>query len=98
MASVIERIRSRVRGGRYVLTSHAIEEMAADSLTEADVQATVMSGRVVRTQSDRVGRRRYTLEGWTPSRRRVRAVCRHSDSGEHIVYETEEPDGGRSSL
>ena len=94
MASVIEHIRSRVRGGRYVLTSHAIEEMAADGLTEADVEATVMSGRVVRTQSDRVGRRRYTLEGRTSSRRRVRAVCRYSDSGEHIavitVYEIEE--------
>ena len=94
MASIIERIRSRMRGGRYVLTSHAIEEMAEDGLTEVDLEATVMSGRVVRTQSDRVGRRRYTLEGWTSSRRRVRAVCRYSDSGERIVvitvYEIEE--------
>ena len=94
MASVIERIRSRVRGGRYVLTSHAIEEMAADGLTEADVEAIVMSGRILRTQSDRAERRRYTLEGRTSSRLRVRAVCRFSDSREHVVvitvYEIEE--------
>ena len=53
-----------------------------------------MSGRILRAQSDRAGRRRYTLEERTSSRLRVRAVCRFSDSGEHVVvitvYEIEE--------
>lgn len=94
MPNVIGRIRAKIRDGRYVLTSHAIEEMAADGLSEDEVESSLLSGRIIRSQRDRVGRRKYTIEGRTVAGRRVGVVCRPSDSGEQIVvitvYEAEE--------
>lgn len=38
MRRVIDRIRSKVRGGRYILSFHAIDEMAAEGLTEEEIE------------------------------------------------------------
>ena len=94
MRRIIDRLRSMVRQGRYVLTSHAIGEMAADGLTETDVEQSVLSGRIVNRQKDRFGRRKYAVEGRSGEGRLVRTVCRYSDAGGRIVvitvYEVEE--------
>lgn len=77
-----------------MLTFHALDEMAADGLTEDDVEQSMFAGRIVRSQEDRLGRRKYTIEGRTKEGRRMRTICRYSDSGEQIVvitvYEVEE--------
>ena len=94
MRRIIDRIRSKIRDGHYVLTSHAIDEMAADELSEDEVEGSLLSGRIIRSQKDRLGRRKYTVEGRTKEGRRVGTICRYSDSGERIVvitvYEVEE--------
>ena len=71
-----------------MLTDHALDEMIADGLAEDDVEASILSGRIVRIQADHLGRRKYTIEGKTVNGRRVRTVCRYSDSGERIVVIT----------
>ena len=63
MRRVIDRILSRIRDGHYLLTLHAIDEMAADDLTEDEVEESMLSGRVIRSQKDRLGRRKDTIEG-----------------------------------
>lgn len=88
MRRIIDRIRSMIRDSRYVLTFHAIDEMAADGLRETDIEESILSGRIVRRQKDRFGRRKYTVEGRTDEGRWVRTVCRYSDSGDRIVVIT----------
>lgn len=88
MRRIIDRIREKVRSGQYVLTFHAIDEMIEERFLEEDFEHAVMTGRVVRRQKDRLGRRKYTIEGTTQDRRLLRAVCRFSDTGESLVVIT----------
>ena len=71
MRRIIDRIREKVRSGQYGLTFHAIEEMAEEGFEEEDFEQAMVSGRVVRRQRDRLGRRKYTVEGW----RAMRDLC-----------------------
>ncbi|MBI1997156.1 MAG: DUF4258 domain-containing protein [Deltaproteobacteria bacterium] len=86
MRRIIDRIREKVRSGEYALTHHAIDEMADDSFEEEDFEEAIVSGRIVRRQKDRLGRRKYTIEGNARDNRRLRAVCRiAATSGKLIV-------------
>ena len=71
-----------------MVTDHALDEMMADGLTEDDVEASTLNGRIMRIQADHLGRRRYTIEGHTVDGRRVRTVCRYSDAGDRIIVIT----------
>ena len=88
MRRIIDRIREKVRRGQYVLTFHAIEEMTDEGFEESDFEQAVLTGRIVRRQRDRIGRRKYTVEGVAQDRRPLRAVCRFSDTGELVVVIT----------
>ncbi len=88
MPGVLERIRKQVRGGGYVLTYHAIAEMTEDGFEETDFERAVARGRIVRRQRDRLGRRKYTVEGGTRQGRLLRAVCRFSEGGGSLVVIT----------
>ena len=88
MRRVIDRIREKVRGGQYLLTYHAIDEMAEDGFQEEDFEQAMRLGRVVRRQKDRFGRGKYTVEGGARDDRPLRAVCRFSDTGEKLVVIT----------
>ena len=88
MGRIIDRIREKVRSGQYALTFHAIEEMAQERFEEEDFEEAMVSGRIVRRQTDRLGRRKYTVEGLARDDRSLRAVCRFSDSGASLVIIT----------
>jgi hypothetical protein len=88
MRRVIDRIREKARSGQYILTYHAVDEMAEDGFEEEDFEEAVISGRIVRRQKDRLGRRKYTVEGKARDSRPLRAACRFSDSGEELVVIT----------
>ena len=88
MRRTIDRIREKVRSGQYGLTFHAIEEMAEEAFEEEDFEQAMITGRIVRRQTDRLGRRKYTVEGLARDERSLRAVCRFSDSGAYLVVIT----------
>lgn len=88
MRRIIDRIREKVRSGQYGLTFHAIEEMAEEGFEEEDFEQAMMTGRIVRRQTDRLGRRKYTVEGLARDERSLRAVCRFSDTGASLVVIT----------
>ncbi len=88
MRRTIDRIQEKARSGQYVLTFHAIDEMAEEGFEEEDFEEAMMTGRIVRRQMDRLGRRKCTVEGTALDRRRLRAVCRFSDTGEALVVIT----------
>jgi len=88
MRRIIDRLREKVRSGEYILSYHAIDEMRDDEFEEEDFEAAIMSGRVVRRQKDRLGRRKYTVEGRARDKRKLRAVCRFADASSKLVVIT----------
>lgn len=50
MRRIIDRIREKVRNGQYVLTFHAIDEMAEEGIEEEGFEQAMMSGQIVRRQ------------------------------------------------
>lgn len=85
---IIDRLREKVRSGKYTLSYHAIDEMRDDGFEEEDFEAAMLSGRVVRTQKDRMARRKYTVEGSARDKRTLRAVCRFADASGKVVVIT----------
>ena len=60
---ILRQIRALVRRGEYVLSVHAENEMADDGLTDQDLEAAILNGRIVRRERDRIGRPKYVVEG-----------------------------------
>jgi len=77
---ILGQIRALVRRGEYVLSIHAENEMADDDLTEQDLEAAILNGRIVRRERDRIGRAKYVIEGTALDGRGLTAVAQLSDS------------------
>ena len=61
---VLRRMRELVRTDRYVLTTHAYDEVVDDGLTIADVEHAILTGAIVERQMDYVtGETKYLLAG-----------------------------------
>lgn len=57
-------MRELVRTSKYVVTSHAAEEMEADELTVFDVEHAILTGEIVERQRDeRTGQWKYVIVG-----------------------------------
>jgi hypothetical protein len=59
----LERIRECVRTGRYDLTSHAFNEMAEDELSLLDVEQSILSGIIAKTEVGDPRGTKYTVHG-----------------------------------
>ena len=60
---VLQQIQALVRGGEYVLSVHAENEMADDGFTDQDLEAAILNGEIVRRERDAIGRPKYVIEG-----------------------------------
>lgn len=61
-----KRMRKLVRGGRYVMTTHADEEADEDDLSILDVESVILTGSIVERQRDRETREwKYVVQGQT---------------------------------
>lgn len=78
----IKRIRRAIREDRYHFTTHALEEMDEDSLTEEDVRYAILHGSVIAELTDNPRGIRFVVR-WTPQNddREVEVVCRFLPSG-----------------
>ena len=61
---IFARIRELVRLGRYDMTAHAVEEMAEDFLTIADVESAVATGVFARIEREDPRGVKYVIEGF----------------------------------
>lgn len=52
------RFRSLIRSGRYLISIHALEEMAEDDVLTEDIENVNLTGSIVERQIDRVTRER----------------------------------------
>lgn len=58
------RFRSLIRSGEYVLSIHALEEMAEDDILTEDAENVILAGSIVERQVDRATReRKYVFLG-----------------------------------
>ncbi len=89
---ILRQIRALVRRGEYVLSVHAENEMADDGLTDQDLEAAILNGRIVRRERDRIGRPKYVVEGTAMDGRGLTAVAQPFQTRQLILiitaYET----------
>lgn len=78
----IRRIRRAVREGRFEFTTHALEEMDEDELTEADVRQAILKGRIANELTEDPRGVRFLVRGnATDSERVIEVICRFLPSG-----------------
>ncbi len=85
---ILGQIRGLVRRGEYVLSIHAENEMADDGLTEQDLEAAILSGRIVRRERDRIGRPKYVIEGTALDGRGMAAVAQPFQTRQLVLIVT----------
>jgi hypothetical protein len=78
----IRRIRRALREGRFEFTAHALDEMDEDDLTDADIQATILRGSLLKTFTDDARGPRFVVRGLARTRHdEIEVVCRFLPSG-----------------
>lgn len=83
------RCRQLVGEGRYVLTTHALEEMAEDDILNEEVERVLLAGRIVEGQVDRsTGERKYIFTGEPDNGDTVAVVVKIGTTGSVIVLTT----------
>lgn len=89
---ILGQVRALVRRGEYVLSIHAENEMADDGLTDQDLEAAILNGRIVRRERDRIGRPKYVIEGTALDGQGVTAVAQPFQTRQLVLiitaYET----------
>ena len=60
---ILDRIRAPIRNAAYDMTSHAVEEMAEDEFDIIDVEASILRGRLVKTERSDPRGTKYTVHG-----------------------------------
>jgi len=82
----LERIRAAIRKGSYDMTVHAVEEMAEDELDMTDVEISIQSGRIMKTQKDDPRGARQTIHGTGADRTtHVGTVGRFTGTGRYLI-------------
>ena len=62
-SSILATIKNCIRVGNFDLTRHAFDEMAEDELILLDVEKSVLSGKIVKVESDDPNGPKYTIHG-----------------------------------
>jgi len=82
----LERIRAAIRKGSYDMTVHAVEEMAEDELDMTDVEISIQSGRIMKTEKGDPRGARQTIHGTGADRTtHVGTVGRFTGTGRYLI-------------
>ena len=78
----VKRIRRAVRDGSYEFTTHALEEMDEDALTDEDVRGILLRGKLVLRLTDDPRGVRFVIRGRCRNDQlEAEVVCRFLPSG-----------------
>jgi len=81
-------MREKVQQREYIMTIHAVEEMAEDGFTIFDVERIVLAGKIIERQKDRqTSEAKYLILGNSFSERQAVAVAKFGFSGK-LVFVT----------
>lgn len=84
MAS-IQRIRQKIIGRAYYLSSHAEEEMANDFFERADVENAILKGRIEKKMTHDERGTRYRVEGPARDDRIMHVICRFREDSNLLI-------------
>jgi len=85
-AGTISRLRGLIRARRYVVSSHAAEEMDDDGLSVFDLESVVLTGDIVERQRDRETReQKYIIRGRTLSGAAASVVAKFGPTGRAVL-------------
>ena len=85
MKSLIGKLRNLVREEKYIISTHADEEMSADGLIAVDVEQSILTGDVVNKFDNDPRGTRYEVAGNSVDGRQVGIVCRILATGWLII-------------
>jgi hypothetical protein len=81
MKRAIETIRQKVAEQKYIISSHANEEMSDDCLVASDVEQVILTGEVGKRFTKDPRGARYEVVGQALDGRSVAVVCRLLETG-----------------
>jgi hypothetical protein len=83
---MLSRFRSLIRSGEYLLSIHALEEMAEDDVLTEDVENVILTGGIVERQIDRATReRKYVFRGRDLTGDAIGVVAKIGAAGKAVV-------------
>ena len=83
---VLRRLRALFDTGAYVLTIHAVDELAEDDILAEETVHAIMSGEIVEAQTDRTTReKKYVVHGPDHSGRTLGVVVKMGATGKVVV-------------
>jgi Domain of unknown function (DUF4258) len=83
---VLIRLRSLIRKRQYIITAHALEEMAEDDVLAGDIESAILTGKIIERQVDRATKeRKYVLAGIDCSGGFVHVVVKVGPTSKAIV-------------
>ena len=74
--ATLQKIRQKIIGREYYLSSHAEEEMLDDELERKDVENAILNGRIEKKLTHDARGTRYRLEGPALDGRLMHILCR----------------------
>ncbi|HWG97451.1 MAG TPA: DUF4258 domain-containing protein [Nitrospira sp.] len=83
---MLKHLRSLIRKRRYIITTHALEEMSEDDVLAGDIENAILTGQIVERQIDRVTKeRKYVLTGTDCSDESVNVVLKIGPTSKAVV-------------
>jgi Domain of unknown function (DUF4258) len=85
----LKKFRALVRKRRYILSTHALEEMGEDDLLDEDIEHVVLTGKIIERQLDRVTKeRKYVFSGTGCDGEKVGVVLKLGPTDKAVVITT----------
>lgn len=83
---ILKRVREKVWKRQYVMTRHARKEMNDDGLTIYDVEHSILTGKVLERQKDRLTTEwKYRIRGETMGGGEVEVIAKISLTGKLVI-------------
>ena len=84
--ATISQLRALIRSLKYVVTTHAADELEDDNLTILDLENNILTGKVVERQRDAKSREiKYVVDGIAIDGAAAQAVVKVGFSGKLVV-------------
>jgi hypothetical protein len=83
---ILKEMRDKIRKREYIMSNHAEEEMNDDDLSIFDVEACVLTGKILERQKDKVTAEwKYRINGQSLSGGEVELVVKLSPTGKLVI-------------
>lgn len=81
----IQKIRQKIIGKDYYLSSHAEDEMLDDGLERSDIENAILKGPIEKKLIEDIRGTRYRIEGPSRDGRHIHTVCRLKEDGNLVI-------------